>query len=77
MTTAQVRRLCRLSAEAAGALHRAHETVGLTMRGHDRALRVARTLADLDGRDSISAVDIAEAVGYREVRPAETVALPA
>jgi magnesium chelatase family protein len=77
MTTAQVRRLCRLGDDAAAALHRAHETVGLTMRGHDRALRVARTLADLDGRASISAADIAEAVGYREVRPAETVALPA
>ena len=39
--------------------------MGLTARGHDRVLRLARTIADLDGRDRVEAHDIDEAVGYR------------
>ena len=34
-------------------------------RGHDRVLRLARTIADLDGRDRVRREDIDEAVGYR------------
>ena len=37
----------------------------LTARSHDRILRVARTLADLDGAANISAVHLAEAIQYR------------
>ncbi|QBI18963.1 ATP-binding protein [Egibacter rhizosphaerae] len=37
----------------------------LTGRGHDRALRVARTLADLDGRDRMDRADVDEALGHR------------
>ena len=77
LTTAQVRRLCRLGDAAESALYRAHETIGLTARGHDRALRVARTLADLDGRDVIAVADVAEAVGYREITARDSLALPA
>jgi magnesium chelatase family protein len=38
---------------------------GLTGRGHDRVLRLARTIADLDGREEIVADDLDEALGYR------------
>ena len=38
---------------------------GLTMRGHDRAMRVARTLADLDGCDMVQRRHVAQAVAYR------------
>jgi len=41
--------------------------VKLTGRGHFGVLRVARTLADLDGRDKIERKDIAEAVAYRDL----------
>ena len=37
----------------------------LSGRGHDRVLRLARTLADLDGRDRIDAADVEEALGFR------------
>jgi magnesium chelatase family protein len=66
MTVSQVRRLCKLGREPLAALCAAHERVALTVRGHDRVLRVARTLADLDGRERISRSDIAQAVAYRE-----------
>jgi magnesium chelatase family protein len=41
------------------------EAGSLTGRGHDRVLRLARTVADLDGRDEVSAADVEEALGYR------------
>jgi magnesium chelatase family protein len=74
MTAAQVRRLCRLDGAASTALYQAYERVGLSVRGHDRVLRVARTLADLDGRDRIERRDVTQAVAYRELRPAEALA---
>jgi magnesium chelatase family protein len=46
----------------------------LTGRGHDRVLRVARTIADLDGRDRVSATDVLEAVGFRPASAAREAA---
>jgi len=46
----------------------------LTGRGHDRVLRLARTIADLAGRDRIEAADVEEALGYRLVSPVEMAA---
>jgi magnesium chelatase family protein len=37
----------------------------LSIRGQDRVLRIARTIADLDGRDHVTASDLDEAIGYR------------
>ena len=69
MTHAQLRRLANLEPGARAALHDAHERAGLTMRGHDRVLRVARTLADLDGAERVRRPDVAQAVAYREPPP--------
>ncbi len=46
-------------------LRRASETLGLTARGFHRTIKVARTLADLDGLDGVGRVHIAEALSYR------------
>jgi magnesium chelatase family protein len=37
----------------------------LTARGHDRVLRIARTIADLEGCDRVLTAHVAEALGYR------------
>jgi magnesium chelatase family protein len=46
-------------------LRDASETMRLSARGYHRVLRVARTLADLDGAEKISRLHLAEALSYR------------
>lgn len=46
-------------------LDRAMERLGLSARGYHRVLRIARTLADLDGADTVSRLHIAEALSWR------------
>ena len=46
-------------------LREAAESMHLTARGYHRVLRVARTLADLDGAETIGRLHLAEALSYR------------
>ena len=59
------RRAARLSADAETLLAQAVEGLALTGRGFDRALKVARTVADLEGSGTVSAGHLAEALSYR------------
>jgi magnesium chelatase family protein len=51
--------------EALQLLVQAAEELGLSARAHDRCLKVARTIADLEGRPQVEINDMAEAIGYR------------
>jgi len=62
---AAIRKQVLMTASARAALVSGHARMGLSGRGHDRILRVARTLADLERSKEVDAVHIAGALGYR------------
>ena len=57
--------ICALDAEGEALMHAAFDSMGLSARSYDRILRVARTIADLDGQERISPEHVAEAIQYR------------
>ena len=65
MAPDQVGRFCRLDDAGDALMQAAFARMGLTARSHDRVLRVARTIADLDGAAEISPAHLAEAIQYR------------
>ena len=62
-----MRRYCRLDDDCAELMKSAFDIMGLTARSYDRILKVARTIADLDGSADIRTEHIAEAIQYRAV----------
>ena len=67
MSPSQIRRFCVLDAESENLLERAMLKQGLSARAHDRILKVARTIADLDGKADIQSHHISEAINYRSL----------
>ncbi|MBQ7545811.1 MAG: YifB family Mg chelatase-like AAA ATPase [Clostridia bacterium] len=67
MNAAMTQEFCRPSAQALTLLERAFESLGLSARAYDKILRVARTVADLDGSDTIEFPHVAEAIQYRSL----------
>lgn len=65
MSTRQIRQFCPLDDEGRHLLKSSVNELGLSARAHDKVLRVARTIADLDGSESIQLPHIQEAVNYR------------
>ena len=62
-----IRSYCALDASGERTLEMAVRRMGLSARAHDRILKVARTIADLDGSAAVSAKHVAEAVQYRSL----------
>ncbi len=65
MTALEVRQFCRLDPSAQGLLQAATNQMHLSARGFHRVLKLARTVADLAGSDSIASNHLAEALQYR------------
>ncbi|HEX7807460.1 MAG TPA: YifB family Mg chelatase-like AAA ATPase [Thermoanaerobaculia bacterium] len=65
MNARDLRRYCDLDPPSRALLIQAIDRLGLSARAHDRILKVARTIADLAGRDRIETGHVAEAVQYR------------
>ncbi len=65
MNQKELAQYCQLDAAGTAIMRAAFDRMGLTARSYDRILRVARTIADLDGADEITASHLAEAIQYR------------
>ncbi len=65
MTPAMIGRYCQLDDAGERLMQGAFDRLGLTGRSHDRILRMARTIADLEGSERIEASHLAEAIQFR------------
>ncbi len=65
MSVRRIREHCKVDGESEALLKAAVTTLGLSARAYHRILKVARTIADLDGSEQIASRHISEAVGYR------------
>ena len=67
LSGARIRKYCRLGEEEEQLLSEAFEALGLSARAHDRILKVARTIADLEGAQDITKRHLSEAISYRQL----------
>ena len=67
MSSSMTRKYCKLSESAAKTLEISFEKLGLSARAYDKILKVARTIADLDGSEDIENKHILEAIQYRSL----------
>lgn len=65
MSVPQTKKYCALSPECQNLMESAFNSLKLSARAHDRILRVARTIADLEGEEDILPQHLAEAISYR------------
>ena len=67
MSSRQVRQFCKLDAAGEALLKQAMTELGLSARAHDKVLRIARTIADLEAVENIAPHHLAEAIQYRRL----------
>ena len=67
MSTRMIKKHCRLKEQAESLLELAFKELGFSARAHDKILKVARTIADLDSSEHIESRHISEAIQYRSL----------
>ena len=67
MSSRQTRKFCALDAAGEALLKQAMGELGLSARAHDKVLRIARTIADMEATPDIAPQHIAEAIQYRRL----------
>ncbi|PYV31740.1 MAG: magnesium chelatase [Acidobacteria bacterium] len=67
MSPRQIRKYCNIPPDCERLLESAMTRLGLSVRAHDRILKVARTIADLEAAESIGTAQISEAIQYRSL----------
>ncbi|MBE6719294.1 MAG: ATP-binding protein [Ruminococcaceae bacterium] len=67
MTPRLMRQHCTLTEDADVLLSASYDALGLSPRAHDKILKIARTIADLEGSEKIDASHVAEAIQYRNL----------
>ena len=67
MGSKQIRKYCALDPQSEELLEKAMLRQGLSARAHDRILKVARTIADLDTSENIQPNHLSEAINYRSL----------
>jgi magnesium chelatase family protein len=67
MSSKHIRTYCALDAESEDLLEKAMLRQGLSARAHDRILKVSRTIADLEGSETVRSTHISEAINYRSL----------
>lgn len=67
LTPSLVQKFCKIDNKSKELLRKAFEQLGLSGRAYGRILKVARSIADLEGEENIKQVHIAEAIQYRNL----------
>ena len=67
MQTREIREFCKVGPESQQLLRMAITKLGLSARAYDRILKVARTIADLEGEEHILPQHVSEAIQYRSL----------
>ena len=67
MNSVMIRKYCKLDERSEGLLRSAFDRLGLSARSYTRILKVARTIADLEGSENITIAHLSEALNYRSM----------
>ena len=67
MSSTQLRTFCKLTDDCVGLMKQSVNEMGLSARAHDKVLRLARTIADLDSAEQIRFEHLSEAINYRQL----------
>ena len=67
MSSRQIRKYCDIAPDSERLLESAMNRLGLSARAHDRILKVARTIADLDAAENVGNAHVSEAIQYRSL----------